>query len=475
MFDADVIVVGGGLSGCFIAEKLSAARLSCLVLEAGPLAKRQFSPHLQTFKKQREPLLDLSQELWNYKTKGEPHDWLRVRAAGGRSLLWGGWCTPMEEQNFIDAKAFEAPWPIKYSELNPYFRKVVHEFSLRKGIVTPPFLQIKKKLGLTVKPKVAALHTKGFRPIVALDRKAPIKIRPHIIVTNILLNQEGRITGVRCFDLSKNSFNVLRAKTIVLCASPIETSRILLSSDDLISFTSLDHVGKGLVDHMVASYLVITPQTMKPTPTNAFFPSSYIPRFVNLGRTRKRDYLGGFIVELKGPLPLSQLEPQMATVLGLSNGERKHLSYFLIHAIGETTPSRKRHLSLSAERDAVGRRIPIIHWSWGTNEKKMIRDMNETAIAIADAISPPGGRVVPFRDALQPGGIAHEAGTCRMGQSPKDSVTNSLGAVHGVRGLFIADASVMPTALDRYPTMTVLALALRTADTIVGMFKRGEL
>jgi len=101
--------------------------------------------------------------------------------------------------------------------------------------------------------------------------------------------------------------------------------------------------------------------------------------------------------------------------------------------------------------------------------------MEETALAVADAISPPGSRVIPFRQGLKPGGIAHEAGTCRMGRSPRDSVTDPFGAVHGIGGLFIADASVMPTALDRYPTFTLLALTLRTADRIIEKFRHGEI
>jgi choline dehydrogenase-like flavoprotein len=60
-----------------------------------------------------------------------------------------------------------------------------------------------------------------------------------------------------------------------------------------------------------------------------------------------------------------------------------------------------------------------------------------------------------------------------MACRPRDGVTDSWGAVFGVQGLYIADASVMPTALDRHPTLTLAALALRTADRVAKESRNG--
>ena len=105
----------------------------------------------------------------------------------------------------------------------------------------------------------------------------------------------------------------------------------------------------------------------------------------------------------------------------------------------------------------------------------MARDMAETVAAVADALAVAGSRIIPLRDPLRPGGIAHEAGTARMARTPGKGATDEYGAVHGIKGLFVADASVMPTALDRHPTLTLLALAMRTAKRIIEMGRRGEL
>ena len=57
-------------------------------------------------------------------------------------------------------------------------------------------------------------------------------------------------------------------------------------------------------------------------------------------------------------------------------------------------------------------------------------------------------------------------GTSAMGDDPAASVTNPYGQVHGVSGLYIADNSVLSSIGAANPTLTCVALALRTADFI---------
>jgi choline dehydrogenase-like flavoprotein len=61
----------------------------------------------------------------------------------------------------------------------------------------------------------------------------------------------------------------------------------------------------------------------------------------------------------------------------------------------------------------------------------------------------------------------HEVGTTRMGEDPRTSVVDACGAVHGIEGLYIADAGVLPSAGALNTGLTIAALALRTADAIV--------
>jgi gluconate 5-dehydrogenase len=72
---------------------------------------------------------------------------------------------------------------------------------------------------------------------------------------------------------------------------------------------------------------------------------------------------------------------------------------------------------------------------------------------------------------LIPGEDNHECGTCRMGLDPDTSATDSFGQIHGVSGLFVADNSVVRLSGPAHPTLTTVALAIRTADYISGQIK----
>ena len=55
---------------------------------------------------------------------------------------------------------------------------------------------------------------------------------------------------------------------------------------------------------------------------------------------------------------------------------------------------------------------------------------------------------------------SHPMGTCRMSVEPDEGVVDPDGRVHGLDNLFVADASVFPTALGVNPQVTVMAIGL---------------
>ena len=61
----------------------------------------------------------------------------------------------------------------------------------------------------------------------------------------------------------------------------------------------------------------------------------------------------------------------------------------------------------------------------------------------------------------------HLMGTARMSEDPRRGVTDSFGAVHGVRGLFVADASLFPGPIGINPMETIIALAMRNARRLL--------
>ena len=61
---------------------------------------------------------------------------------------------------------------------------------------------------------------------------------------------------------------------------------------------------------------------------------------------------------------------------------------------------------------------------------------------------------------------AHQMGSCRMGTDPKNSVIDANHEMHGVKGLFICDASAFPGPSGVNPMLSIMGLAHRAAQYI---------
>jgi choline dehydrogenase-like flavoprotein len=102
----------------------------------------------------------------------------------------------------------------------------------------------------------------------------------------------------------------------------------------------------------------------------------------------------------------------------------------------------------------------------------MRRDMLGTAAEIYQE----AGVALLHHDSGGMGGFAsHEVGTVRMGNDPKTSVLNRWNQTREVSNLFVVDGSCFTTFPEKNPTLTIVALALRTADSILSLKRRNEL
>ena len=68
----------------------------------------------------------------------------------------------------------------------------------------------------------------------------------------------------------------------------------------------------------------------------------------------------------------------------------------------------------------------------------------------------------------------HNLGTNRMSTRAKDGVVNKFGQTHDVKNLFVSDGSQFTSGAACNPTLTIVALAIRQAETMSGMLSRGE-
>ena len=65
-------------------------------------------------------------------------------------------------------------------------------------------------------------------------------------------------------------------------------------------------------------------------------------------------------------------------------------------------------------------------------------------------------------------------GTNRMSANARDGVVNKYGQTHDIKNLFVSDGSQFTSGAACNPTLTIVALAIRQAESIAGMMQRRE-
>jgi choline dehydrogenase-like flavoprotein len=206
----------------------------------------------------------------------------------------------------------------------------------------------------------------------------------------------------------------------------------------------------------------------------------YMPRF-NHREGHKRDYLRGFGAQFwntgasaSGAHGGSDRIPGFGVALKREI-KRRHPAWFEIHPYGEVLPYAHNRITVDASKpDRFGVPTIAIDYRIGENERRMTQHMADTVEEIVKAA---GGVFVSYRRGeLGGNGTAiHEHGTCRMGADPKRSALNAVNQMHEVKNVFVVDGSAFPTATEKNPTLTILAMAWRATDRLADEIKRGTL
>ncbi len=158
---------------------------------------------------------------------------------------------------------------------------------------------------------------------------------------------------------------------------------------------------------------------------------------------------------------------------------RYYGSFIGLSGRGEMIPNEDSYCDIDPTgKDRWG--IPTLrfHWQWSDHETRQAAHMQKTFAAIIEEM---GGRVLgkaelDGRKAIAPGGfIIHEIGGAIMGADPKTSVVNQWMQSWDVKNLFITDGAPFPSNADKNPTLTIMALAWRSADYMLQAMKRREL
>ena len=539
-----VVVIGSGASGGMAAWNLTRQGIDVLLLDAGTRFDRsKYWTHVQPWEAQerlargeRPPEFFLDTEEQPYVTPPDrPFELTRVWGHGGKTNVWGRVSLRYSEMDLkaADRDGWEIPWPIAYTDLAPYYDRVEQLIGVCGGdddsealpgskfLLPPPAPRCGErllqrgmtKLGIPVVAGRRANMTRsvrGFPPchycgncgagcdtasfFCSADHLLPsalatdrLEIRSNAVVARILTDDKGLARGVQYFDRRTGAERQVLAKVVIVGASCIDSTRILLNSKSSRHPNGLgngsDVIGRYLCEQIRLNHYGYFP-ALEGTPTRndrgIGGEHIYMPRF-NHRPGRRRDYLRGFGAQFWntgassfGAHSGSHHIPGFGAALKTAI-KRRHPAWFEIHPFGEVLPYAHNRVTVDESRvDRYGVPLPKIDYRIGENERKMTEHMADT---VEEIVKASGGVLVNYRrgelDAM--GSAIHEHGTCRMGADPKRSALNAFNQMHGVKNVFVVDGSSFPNASEKNPTLTILALSWRATDRLAQEIKRGEL
>ena len=497
---ADVVVIGTGAGAAPVLARLAEAGLSVVALEAGRWwdAAKEFSADEVAM----ADLYWLGERISAGETPTAFGGNNSGTGVGGSMLHWGAFvprADPRDLKLRTDTGLGE-DFPLTYEDLVPYYEQVERFLGVAGPAHYPWDPQRRYPLGPIALNAPAIAMRKGYEAIGVRTSEAPIaavsepytqpgyptrqpcvgcgfchqgcvfngakasmdvtylpralaagvEIRPHSFVHSFERNDQGNISAViyRAGEADLRQ----RCKAVFLCAGAVETPRLLLHTG---LANSSGQVGCNFMAHVATQVWGTFPEEMR---MNKGFPASLISE--DTLRPKDADFAAGYLTQSLGVVPVT-FARQVARGRGLwGQGLVDYLDRYNhfagVGANGDCLPYPGNFLELSEETDALGIPKPRINFSYGENEQRMSAHAAKLMTAAWQAAG--ATDIWTFERS------AHTIGTCRMGTSPADSVVDPWGRSHDLPNLWISDNSTFPAALAANPALTIMALALRSAD-----------
>lgn len=538
----EVIIVGSGAAGGMAAWNLTRKGVNVTMLDAGRKFNRgEFWTHVKPWQwqqrldaGQKPPPIVLNTAEQPYITPlNQPFQLTRVWGRGGKTNIWGRVSLRYSDLDFTgpEQDGWEIPWPIRYKDIAPYYDQVDQLIGVCGGdddgdslpgsryFLPPPPMRcgeylIKRaarKIGIETVPIRRAVLTQNHNghpkchfcgacgdgcDVGAFFNSSDYLIEPALqtgklsvidnaVATRILVGDNGLANGVQYFDRYSKQEHSIYGKRVIIAASCIDSTRILLNSTSTKYpngiGNSSDVIGRYLSEQVRFTVRAFAPELKGAAVQNddgIGGAHMYMPRF-NHRDGRKRDYIRGFGCQFWYTGAQTDLSwAKSLPGFGLDfkkNVKARYPAVLALHPYGETIPKSDNRVTVKGSPvDQYGVPIARISYSLGENERRMSKDMYDTVLEIVHAAK---AEVVPYRyGTVEPNGSAiHEHGTCRMGTDPKRSALNGFNQMHDVKNVFVVDGSAFTTASEKNPTLTILALAWRATDYMADEMKRGNI
>jgi choline dehydrogenase-like flavoprotein len=518
--DADVCIVGAGAAGGILALELAQRGVRVIVLESGPrhdFARRReyVRQHLRHQNPWRTPLRELDRHTVGgprpYRLEGK-----RARGIGGSTLHWEGYALRFHASDFRlrSLHGIAEDWPLSYGDLEPYyglaeralgvagandepwasarsspFPLAPFPFSSSDGLFAPAcrslgvgfhhLPQARNSQAYAGRPQCRACGTCAVCPtgakastdlthIPAAEATGNARVLTEATVLRLERDRSGEV-GAAVYAKPDRVEQRLTARVFILAGGAVENARLLLLSASREFPTGLANrsglVGKLFMSH--PSIDVIGRAREKVYPYRIGFSTAMSRQFAI---ERDRAAHGAFLLEF---LNSAGPTPEEIALASAKSGEvlRKHVREQFGHWLGirvycEQLPDRGNAVALAPNlRDYFGSLAPHIHYRVGAYEQKALDEAKAVASRILTAL---GLSPIRATGLTYPG---HQIGTHRMGIDPRTSVVDVNLKCHDLPNLYLVGSGCFVTASASPPTLTIAALAIRTAEHIAARLR----
>ena len=397
--------------------------------------------------------------------EGAPFAWIRARQLGGRMTI------PMHGRLYFrfgpddlrPTDGLTPPWPVDSGELDDWYGRVERRLGLLGSYDRVPWLP-DSELATELAPSVDQAELQArlaarwpfARPVLgrhapppdyleAAARTGRLLCRQGAVVNGVEVDAAGCVSGVTWIDEAARSAQRVHAPLVFLCASTLESTRILLLSKSADSPTGLGDgsgfLGRHLMDHLLVKAEGEAPPLVEPPAAVVPGHCVFLPRFD--ARHSPAPAPGrGFGVQLH----------QYAGGMGRS--------YFVMTSFGEMLPQMENRVTLDpTRRDAWGIPTLRIECRHSAADIRLANMQAESLRDLAAALDVTISQWTRIPD--EPGASIHECGTARMGTEPSNSVLDRHNQCWEARGLYVTDGSSFPSQAYQNPTLTILALTER--------------
>jgi choline dehydrogenase-like flavoprotein len=452
----------------------------------------------------------------------------RLRMVGGRTNVWGRQSYRLSDLDFKAAShdGFGQDWPISYRDVAPYYDRVeryVGITGMHEGNDVLPDGQYLPPMGMSCAEwKMRDIAKQKFGRTLTLGRSANLTVPlngrqachycgpcergcvAHAyfnssfttlkdalgtgnceLITNaraaqVLMNAENRATGIQYVDTINREHKEIRGRIVILSASALESTRLLLNSRSTRYATGLAN-SSGVLGHYYTDSLkgggaegripdpVNPPELFGPKRPNGI----YVIRFRNVpGTAPMKSFKRGYGFQGGSGTGFQANAPGFGKAY--KDAAKQPVETFNFLGYGEPLPRFENYVELDPKvKDAFGIPVLRMHVQWGDNERNLVKDAGEQAAEMLEAA---GLKDIKMHSEIHPPGDAnHDVGTARMGHDPKTSVLNQFQQTHDVKNLFVMDGSCFNSPGCQNPTITIMSLAVRSCEYLKEQLRKREL